>query len=292
MKAALCFITMSNPQNQPDPSHASGSRNKLQRPRNFWATTKLLFWSFLAGFATCATGGGYVLLHAEKFNFPVSIKGNNNTQSTDTNTGHQTGDSNSGVTGNGNIGRDSGVRDIIAGDGAKIDIKISPQDPNFKNINLPGYFPDKGFESKPPQLDNFQGARVFTRDSIRSGYAYFSSDEPVIGGKTYKTVFYLSGSNNEVRRVAFKLNGQQKAVLLQFGLADLDAGDANLTYQVDISADGRRIWSGKVIYGTSQQIVSVPIEISGVETLRVEYIVAQGSIQRNLYFTRAELLYN
>lgn len=188
-----------------------------------------------------------------------------------------------------------GVGSIInnTGGDSKIDIRIEPQDPDFQNNQLPGYSPSTGFTTPPPELSNFEGASRFTEDMKRSGYAYFSppSNKIVISNKLYSPVFYLAGSRNEIRRVAFELSGKQKAVLLQFGLEDLESGSDNLTYNVTVFADNQKAWSGEVRYGSSQQLVSAPLKLPGVTTLVVEYSITQGNSSRNLFFTRAELIF-
>lgn len=287
------------------------AQSSSQRTPTFINTARLVIWCLAIGGVLGAAGGGYVVLNADRTNLPFASHGNNNTQTQTTtlnrgiqiggnnagnvgsNSGNQSSGTNSGTIGSSNIAQNSGVRDIIAGDYSTIDIRISPQDPKFQNDKLPGYFPQRGFEAKPPQLSDFQGAKVFTKELLISGNATFSDKEAVIRGKAYKPIFRLEGSNSEVRRSAFKLNGRQQAVLLQFGLPDLAAGDTNLTYQVNISADGTPIWSGQVIYGTNQQLLSVPLNIPEATTLVVEYAVSQGRPSQlgSLYFTRAELLY-
>ena len=289
------------------PSNSSGSA--APRNFNFFRTAKLVFWTFLIGLITGGMGSGYVVLNADRLNLPFLPKGNNNTQTTNknsgnqvadgssgnagSNSGNQAGGSNSGNIGNGNAKDNSGIGNITASGNSKIDIRITPNDPKFQNDKLPGYFPNKGFEAQPPQLDQFEGANVFTRDLVVAGDVNFTNGNVVIRGRNYVPILYLEGSNREARRVAFKLNGSQKGALLQFGLNDLNSGNTNLTYQVDIAADGKKVWTGRVIYGSEQQLLSVPIDIPGATTLTVEYIISQGgdNPRLNLIFTRAELLY-
>ncbi|MFM6022052.1 MAG: hypothetical protein ACKPER_03860, partial [Dolichospermum sp.] len=89
------------------------------------------------------------------------------------------------------------------------------------------------------------------------------------------------------------LNGKQKGVLLQFGVGDLSSGSTDLSYQVNILADGATIWTGRIIYGSAQQFLSVPLNIPNVNTIIIEHIISQGgdNPRLNLVFTRAELLY-
>jgi hypothetical protein len=277
---------------------------------NFFKTAKTIFWSFLLGAGVGAVGGGYAVLNADRLNLPIANRGSNSTQgtiskensgqekqaqtetpsNTETNKGNQASPTPVGTSNSNAIGNTSAA-DTAAG-AVKTDIKITPQDPKFQNDKLPGYFAQQGFASKPPQLSDFKGANVFTRDLVVAGQANFSSDNVVVRGKSYAPVFYLEGSNREVKRVAFKLNGKQKAALLQMGVPDLSAGDTNLIYQVDVSADGNKVWSGRVIYGSNQQILSVPISIPEATTLVIEHKISQGGDPRlNLVLTRAELLY-
>jgi hypothetical protein len=298
-----------SPPKSPAPSNPP---SQTQQKSGFLKTAKFIFWSFVVGLLTGGIGGGYVVLNADHFNIPFLAKGNNNTQTNTVNDGNQPGDNNagnvgnnngnqagsnnSGTVGSGNIATDKssnlGIGDIN-GDNVKIDIKITPGDPNFQNDKLPGYFPDLGFGSKPPQLNDFQGAEIITRDLVVAGQAFFNNQNLVIRGRTYSPVFYLNGSNRELRRVAFKLNAKQKGSLLQFGVVDLSSGDTELTYQVNILADGATIWKGRIIYGTDQQFLSVPLNIPNVSTIVIEYIISQGgdNPRLDLIFTRAELLY-
>ena len=226
-----------------------------------------------------AIGGGYLVHNLNNFNLGVNQDVNkNNEQNTETNT--QTGNNN------------QRLGNITAGDNAKIDITIKPGDANFQNEQLPGYFPSKGFETSPPELSKFEGAGRFTKDLLIRGEALFSQYKVVILGKRYLPIFSLDGSSNEVRRTTFELNGKQQAILLQFGLPDLTAGTTNLIYKVNILADGEQLWSGDVIYGTSQQILSVPLKAAGVTTLVIEYSITQGNSYMKLFFTRAELIYS
>lgn len=207
---------------------------------------------------------------------------------------NQAGGDNSGTVGNSNtdISNKLGINNII-GDNTKIDIKITRDDPNFQNDKLPGYFPDLGFSgSKPAQLNDFRGAEIITHDKLVSGDADFNNRSIVIKGRTYSPVFHLNGFNRENRRVAFKLNGKQKGALFQFGVADL-ASATILTYQVNIVADGTTIWNGRIIYGTVQQVLSIPLNIPNVSTIVIEYIISQGgdNPHLNLVFARAEILY-
>lgn len=286
--------------------------NQFQHKPGFLGSAKIMLFCFVTGLFMGGIGGGYVVLNADRFNIPFLAKGNNNAQTSTVNngnqpgnnnagnvgnnSGNQAGSNNSGTVGNGNTATDTsknlGIGDIN-GDNVKIDIKITPDDPKFQNDKLPGYFPDLGFDSKPPQLNGFQGAEIITRDLVVQGEVPFNNENLVIRGRTYSPVFYLQGSNREQKKVAFKLNGKQKGVLLQFGLVDLSSGDTELTYQVNILADGVTIWTGRIIYGSEQQFLSVPLNIPNVGTIVIQHIISQGgdNPRLNLVFTRAELLY-
>lgn len=258
----------------------------------------------------------YLIFNAEQYNLPFLSRGNNNTQTTEinkgtqssgtntgnvgTNTGNQSGGNNSGTIGNSNTNSTSsgtpGVGNIVAGANAKIDIKITPENPAFQNDKLPGFFPDQGFTAQPPQLNAFEGASIFTNKLLLNGSPNFANQkgDVAIRGKAYPWVFYVQG-NSDVQRMTLKLDPEQKGVLLQFGMADLEKGDTNLTYQVNVLADGNRVWSGRVVYGSNQQILSVPLNIPNASALTIEYstsIARAGDSQnRALIFTRAEQLF-
>ncbi|MFM6348544.1 MAG: hypothetical protein ACKPFK_25890, partial [Dolichospermum sp.] len=208
----------------PSSPESSTPPNQFQHKQGFIRNAKLIFFGFVTGVLTGGISGGYVVLNADRFNIPFFAKGNNNAQTSSVNngnqpgnnnagnvgnnSGNQAGSNNSGTVGNGNIATDTskklGIGDIN-GDNVKIDIKITPDNPNFQNDKLPGYFPDLGFGSKPPQLNDFQGAEIITRNLLVQGTAEFNNENLVIRGRTYSPVFYLQGSNQEPKRVAFKL---------------------------------------------------------------------------------------
>lgn len=294
----------------------STTEKKTRRNPSFFEKLKAAIVTFLAGAATGGATASYFILNADQYHIPLLSKGNNNTQTTDvnkgvqssgantgnvgTNTGTQVGGSNSGNIGNNNTNTTTngtpGVGNIVTGANAKIDIRITPQDPKFQNDKLPGFFPDQGFTTQPPQLNTFEGASIFTRDLLLNGVPIFSNqnEEVAIRGKAFPYLFYVQGAS-ETQRVAFKLDPAQKGVLLQFGMADLQKGDTNVTYQVSILVDGNRVWAGRVVYGTDQQILSVPLNVPGATALSIEYSTslarAGDSQPRNLIFTRAEQLF-
>lgn len=166
-----------------------------------------------------------------------------------------------------------------------------------KNNELPGYFPEQGFKAPPSDLSRFQKDDRFLDDMVISGdeYISFVKGKILVRGKLYSPEFRLSGKTNE-RRVGFELDGEQKAILLQFGLQDLSAGDTNLSYLVRLYADGTLIWADECKYGQERQILSVPLGLPGATSLVIEYFITEsgGFASYNLpplYFTTAKLLY-
>jgi hypothetical protein len=171
---------------------------------------------------------------------------------------------------------------------------IQSSDPKYQNTLLPGYRPQEGFTSgaEPPQLSNFQKGEFFTRDLRTLGNVNFNTSNVSIRNKVYETIFSLYGSEQEWRRATFNLNGQQKGILLQFGVSDIPSGSTNLNYKIRILINGEEKWSGDCIYGTEKQIVSVPLSASNATSLTIEYKIAIGNNQLPLTFTRAEIFYN
>jgi hypothetical protein len=95
--------------------------------------------------------------------------------------------------------------------------------------------------------------------------------------------------------VVFSLSGNQKGIFLQFGLKDLPEQRDNLIYDISIftgnDTDSKKVWSGKIIYGSKDQIISLPFDATNAKSLVIKYSIAQGTTNRELFFTRAELLY-
>lgn len=183
---------------------------------------------------------------------------------------------------------------------------VSPQPSNslsanntateYKNTDLPGYFPSEGFKAPPSDLSRFKKGNPLLKEMVISGQNYITplKDKMLVQGQLYYPVFSLYGSTNE-QRVGFELDGLQKAVLLQFGLQDLTSGNTNLTYLIRISVDGKLLWANECRYG-KQQLVSVPLDVLGAKSLVIEYLVTEmgGFSSYNLprlYMTKAELLY-
>lgn len=174
--------------------------------------------------------------------------------------------------------------------------KESPREGASKNSELPGYFPDKGFKAPPSDLSQFKQANSLIKDMVISGnnYVNFATGKILIRNQLYPTIFLLRGNTDE-QRVGFQLDGSQKGLLLQIGQQDLSSGTTNLTYLVKILVDGKLLWAGECSYGQSNQIISLPLGISGAKSLVVEYaITKQGNFPSYnlppLYFTKAELL--
>jgi hypothetical protein len=177
-------------------------------------------------------------------------------------------------------------------------IAINPGDPKYDNKQLPNVS-DKLSESQPANLANFKTTLPFTQDMLLTGYGqytYPSSDKVLIQDRPFFSQFKLAGDNSE-RKTGFNLSGKQKAIFLQFGLPDLQQrrGDT-LIYDVSVIASSqtsrKTVWSGKVIYGSKDQIISLPFEAANATTLVIKYTIVQGSDERPLHITRAEALYD
>ena len=162
------------------------------------------------------------------------------------------------------------------------------------NRDLPGFDEKSYISSPPPELSNYSNINDFQPDSIISSASdadkiQFKKNEIVILGKTYASFFYLSEYANESRFI-FKLDGSQKAVLLQFGLPDLPAGSTTKgLYTIKISADGKPLWSGECKRSQGSQIISVPLGVSSKKTLTLE-VTSNGKNESPLFFTEARIL--
>jgi hypothetical protein len=177
-------------------------------------------------------------------------------------------------------------------------IAINPGDPKYDNKQLPNVS-EKLSESQPANLSSFKTALPFTQDMLLNDYGRFtypSSDKVLIQDRPFFSRFKLTGDNAE-RKTGFNLSGKQKAIFLQFGLPDLQQrrGDT-LIYDVSVVASSqtsrKTVWSGKVIYGSKDQIISLPFEAADATTLIIKYTIVQGSDERPLHITRAESLYD
>jgi hypothetical protein len=177
-------------------------------------------------------------------------------------------------------------------------IAINPGDPKYDNKQLPNVS-EKLSESQPANLASFKTALPFTQDMLLTDYGRFtypSSDKVLIQDRPFFSKFKLTGDNAE-RKTGFNLSGKQKAIFLQFGLPDLQQrrGDT-LIYDVSVVASSQTsrkiVWSGKVIYGSKDQIISLPFEAADATTLIIKYTIVQGADERPLHITRAESLYD
>ncbi|MBE9118387.1 NPCBM/NEW2 domain-containing protein [Lusitaniella coriacea LEGE 07157] len=161
------------------------------------------------------------------------------------------------------------------------------------NRELPGFDKNSGFTAPPSDLSKYSKASDLQPDSFMKQSSAknleFETEEIVIGGKIYQSFFQVDRYADNSRFV-FKLDGQQKAALLQFGLPDLTSGDTSTgVYLVKIYADGKLLWAGECQRSQSRQIISVPIDIPGATALRIE-VTSNGSNPTSLYFTEAQLL--
>jgi hypothetical protein len=165
---------------------------------------------------------------------------------------------------------------------------------NIVSRDLPG-FDEKSYLSTPPsdlrkytQVSDFQPSTLIQSASDERKID-FNKKEIVILGKPYTSFFDVSWYAQESRFV-FKLDGSQKAAILQFGLPDLASGSASKGhYIVKIYADGTAIWAGECRLTQGNQLISVPLELAGKSTLAIE-VTSDGNNQSNLYFTKASIL--
>ena len=80
--------------------------------------------------------------------------------------------------------------------------------------------------------------------------------------------------------------------MLQFGLPDLSAGSTSQgVYIVKISSDGQPLWAGECKRSQGNQILSVPLDVSGKRTLAIE-VTSNRNNESSLFFTRASVLKN
>jgi hypothetical protein len=207
----------------------------------------------------------------------------------------------------GNQSKNTAGRDIVKGNdvgigsiqGSNVTITIQPGDPKYRNESQPNLLSSSLAEVKPVELSMFKGANPFSNDLILQGYgdyARFDGGKIAILDKQYKSIFELYGDTTE-RKTMFSLSGDQKGIYLQFGLKDLTRQGDNLMYDISIylssEIDTKKVWSGKVIYGSkNQQIVSLPFDAAGAKNIVIKYTIIQGNDNRPLFFTRAELLYD
>jgi hypothetical protein len=162
------------------------------------------------------------------------------------------------------------------------------------NRDLPGFDEKSYLSAPPPDLSKYSQISDFQPDSLiqsasDTGKIQFQKKEIVILGKSYISFFDVSWNSNESRFV-FKLDGTQKAALLQFGLPDLPSGSTtNGLYTVKISADGKPLWAGECRRSQGNQIISVPLDVVGKKTLTLE-VTSNGKNESDLFFTEARIL--
>lgn len=160
--------------------------------------------------------------------------------------------------------------------------------------DLPGFDKKLYLTTPPSDLSKYSKVSDFQPDSLIQSASdteriQFRKEEIVILGKPYTSFFDISWYAKDSRFV-FKLDGTQKAALLQFGLPDLPTGKTTLgLYTVKISADGQLLWAGECRRSQGNQIISVPIDIVGKTTLTIE-ATSNGKNESDLYFTEARIL--
>jgi len=205
--------------------------------------------------------------------------------------------------GNDKVGRDqykenNGFDTLKAESGSNVQIVIRPGDPKYDNKQQPNVAYSTLADVQPVELGQFKGANPFTLDLVLSDYnrfIVFESTKIAISDRIYSTLFRLQGDSKE-RKVVFSLSGNQKGIFLQFGLKDLSEKSDNLIYDVTIllgeDTSIKKVWSGRLIYGAKEQILSLPFDAKDAKSLVIKYFVSQGNTNREIFFTRAELLYN
>ncbi|QEI39518.1 hypothetical protein BMF77_00068 [Dolichospermum sp. UHCC 0315A] len=183
---------------------------------------------------------------------------------------------------------------------SNVQIIIQQGDERYKNSSQPNLSDPGLAEVKPVELGSFKGANQFTKETVLPDYLnniVFSDGKIAISDRIYDSIFKLRGENQE-QKVVFSLSGNQKGIFLQFGLKDLAKQGDNLIYEVIIFTTNntekpKKVWSGKIIYGSKDQIVSLPFDATKATSLIIKYSISQGkgNTNRELFFTRAELLY-
>ena len=165
---------------------------------------------------------------------------------------------------------------------------------NISNQELPGFDAEKGYTLSPPDLARYSKASdlqpdSFLRDSSDHRMIDFERNEVTIGGKIY-TSYFLVSPYAEASRFVFRLEGSQEAALFQFGLPDLVSGnETSDTYTVRILVDGELLWAGECKRSQGSQLVSVPLDMPGAESLVIEVTSNSGS-NDPLHFITAQLL--
>jgi hypothetical protein len=180
---------------------------------------------------------------------------------------------------------------------------------NYNNINiftpvdkLPG-FNREGYPSETtlPSFDQMKYSKVsdfqpemLVLSTSDTGRINFGNKEITIEDRLYNSFFSISQFANESRFV-FRLNGMQKAALFQFGIPDLASkGSIEGKYIIKIISDGEILWAGecsRIEGNQGNQIVSVPLELVGKETVTIE-VDRKGTTNNNssrLFFTEAQI---
>lgn len=190
---------------------------------------------------------------------------------------------------NSQVARDRANSPNISGNNNNVTIVASNQD-------LPG-FDKEAYEAPPPsdlkkfsQISDFQpDALIESASDIRN--ITFEKHDIVIKGKNYTSFFHINWDAYESRFV-FKLDGTQKAVLLQFGVGDLSAGSRSEgVYKVKISSDGQLLWAADCKRSQENQIFSVPLDVVGKKNLTIE-VSGNGKNETALFFTQARIFKN
>ncbi|PZU97096.1 MAG: hypothetical protein DCE90_08150 [Pseudanabaena sp.] len=189
---------------------------------------------------------------------------------------------------NSNVSRDRANSPTITGNNNNITI--------VANKDLPG-FSEKAYLVTPPsdinkysQVNDLQ-PDALVRSASDDDKIRFGKAEIVIGGNILSSFFDINEYANESRFV-FKLDGTQKAALLQFGLPDLSSGSTSQgAYIVKISSDGQPLWAGECKRSQGNQIFSVPLDISGKKSLTIE-VTSNRKNESRLFFTKASVLKN
>lgn len=287
------------------------SQSTPQKPR-FNRKTAFYGGLFLGALLGVSLSAGISFLYLLVSQDTINVKDGKVAFSKPINTTTVSAATDSSVTGNGNetvIGEDSGNDIENSGDDSQVtrdpSDSFNPENsPSIvgdnnsitivPNRDLPGFDEADYLSTPPSNLSKYSKVSDFQPDSLIQsasdiGKIKFEKTEIVILGKPYNSFFNVNRYVNESRFV-FKLDGTQKAALLQFGLPDLPSGStSNGLYTVKISADGKTLWAGECRRSQGNQIISVPLDISEKQTLTLE-VTSNGKNESNLFFTEARIL--
>lgn len=284
----------------PTPSKVSIPR--FNRKAAFY--TGLFLGSVLGGILTAGCGFLYLLVSQDA----VTVKNGQMSFSKPVNTTIVTENINPSIQGDKNVVAN---KNSVANSGDNSQVVSDPKDsfnrkdsPSIvgnnnsitivSNRDLPGFDEKSYLSTPPPDLSKYSQISDFQPDSLiqsasDTGKIQFEKKEIVVLGKSYTSFFGINYYANESRFV-FKLDGSQKAALLQFGLPDLPAGSTtNGLYTVKISADGKPLWAGECRRSQGNQIISVPLDVAGKKTLTLE-VTSNGKNESGLFFTEARIL--